>query len=98
MSRPLVRAVQGRKNTPRVDVVHPELTAAQTRVLLALVLVYERDGRATVRSVAEQAGLSSPGSLVRHLRVLRRLGWVTWVDHRAGTLRPTVARIPWGMT
>jgi SOS-response transcriptional repressor LexA len=73
------------------------LTSARIRVLAAVVAVHQRDGRATVRTVAEAAGLSSPGTAMRHLRILRRGGWVTWVDHRSGTLRPTIQSVPHGV-
>lgn len=65
------------------------VSPARTRVLLALIAVYERDGRATVSSVAAEAGRSV---VVTHSRLveLRRLGLVTWTDGTAGTLRPAV--------
>lgn len=71
-----------------------ELTSAQTRVLVALVLVYERDGRATVRTVAAEAGR---GVMVvhAHLKVLRRLGFVC--HEHPGSLRPCLVRVPFGV-
>lgn len=70
-----------------------KVTPAQLRVLLALVAVYERDGRATVRDVQRQAGLASPNTTDAHLRRLRRDGFATWADGRSGTLRPLVRRV-----
>ncbi len=70
------------------------ISPAQTRVLLALIRCYQRDGRATCRSVAEEAGLASVGSVYRHhLPSLRRRGLVAWEPNRAGTLRPLVAPV-----
>lgn len=65
----------------------------QTIVLRALLDVYARDGRATVRSVADQAGRGIK-STHQALGALRRGGWVTWDDHTAGTLRPLCETVP----
>lgn len=67
------------------------VSPAQTRLVLAVLAVHQRDGRATVRSVMDEAGLRSPGSLVQRLRSLRDLGLIAWEDGHAGTLRPGVA-------
>lgn len=69
------------------------VTPPELRVLIALLKVYERDGRATVRSVAQAAGLRGPGSTLGHLRRLRLRGLVAWEDGRTGTLRPAVRRV-----
>lgn len=71
--------------------VHP----TETNVLLALIEVHRRDRRATVRAVAEEAGIA-PSSAYLHLTQLRRRGLVAWesaanVWHR--TLRPLVAPV-----
>lgn len=68
-------------------------SSAELRVLLALVHVVERDGRATVRTVADAAGLASKATAHRHLRGLRALGLVTWTPRTLGTLRPLVRRV-----
>lgn len=69
--------------------LHAEpVTAAQLRVLCALVRVYERDGRATVRDVTEEAGLRSFSTTHNHLRALFAAGFVEWAEGTAGTLRP----------
>lgn len=67
-------------------------SSAETRVLAALVDVYERDGRATVRAVAARANRSiSPTHAA--LSRLRSKGWVSWSSNRDGTLRPLVRTI-----
>lgn len=63
---------------------------AATSTLLALLRVYERDGRATVRSVADERGVAL-SSAYRLLDELRNEGLVTWEDGQAGTLRPLVS-------
>lgn len=63
---------------------------ARTRVLLALITVYQRDGRATVPGVALAAGRSR-AEAHRLLVALREQGLCDWTDGAAGTLRPTVA-------
>lgn len=68
------------------DVISP----ARTRVLLALINVYQRDGRATVREVAEAAD-KSPSTAYTMLLRLRDMGLVYWQPEHAGTLRPAVA-------
>lgn len=56
-------------------------------VLLALVDEYRIEGRATVRSVAERAGV--PLSVThQHLTTLRDRGFVLWAEGTQGTLRP----------
>jgi DNA-binding MarR family transcriptional regulator len=65
---------------------------AQTHVLMALLRVYDRHGRATIRDVADEAGLS----LSRTHSALGRLklaGFVAWEPGRAGTLRPLVEEV-----
>ena len=59
-------------------------------VLTALIAVYDRDRRATVRSVAAEAGMSTTTTFAR-LRRLRRLNLATWSPSRRGTLRPLVS-------
>lgn len=65
------------------------LAPLDTRVLAALIVVHARDGRATVTSVADQAGLSRSATHGR-LVFLRDAGLATWQRRHAGTLRPTV--------
>src|SRR5690349_10765266 len=69
----------------------------QTRTLLALVACHRRDGRATVRSVAEEAGRSVM-TTYHNLLGLRERDLVTWDEGRTGTLRPLVAPVPFGAT
>lgn len=65
------------------DIVSP----ARTRVLLALIAVYQRDGRATVRDVAEAAD-KSPSTTYTMLLGLRDAGFIEWTPRHSGTLRP----------
>lgn len=62
---------------------------SQTRTLLALLTVYHRDGRATVRSVAAEGPLGVPGTH-HNLKALRDAGLVSWEEGRHGSLRPLV--------
>lgn len=66
--------------------LEPLLTPDQTRYLLAVLFLLERDGRATVRGVCKMAGRTE-NAVHTHLVRLRRLGLVTWEDGRYGTLR-----------
>lgn len=68
-------------------------TSAESRVLLALVAVYTRDGRATMRGVARAAGLATVSTAYCHLCALRNLGYVTWDSRVPGSLRPLVAPV-----
>ena len=68
------------------DAVSPALT----RVLLALLAVYARDGRATVRDVRTEAGHRSTAHTHKMLVELARRGLVTWDAGKDGTLRPLV--------
>ena len=69
----------------RDDYVAP----APTRVLLALIRVHQRDGRATVRSVAGEAGICF-STAHAHLVRLQGMGLVAQTEGQTGTLRPTV--------
>lgn len=71
------------------------VSPARTRVLLGLLHVHERDGRATVRSLADETGRSI-NPTHRHLRRLRDAGLVAWTPGSAGTLRPLVTPVPFG--
>lgn len=64
-----------------------------TRILVALMLVYERDGRATFRSVADEVGFTV-SYVWRQFLVLRDAGLVDWEYRRSGTLRPLVGVVP----
>lgn len=55
----------------------------------ALLIVHAHDGRATVRDVADVAGVSV-STAHQHLVDARELGLVTWTPGRAGTLRPAM--------
>ena len=58
-----------------------------TRVFAAVLEVYARDGRATVRSVAREAGVSK-STAHHHLRRLHAEGLVSYTPGCQGTLRP----------
>lgn len=68
------------------------ISGAATNVLLSLVHVYERDGRATVRSVA-QAADRTLNPVHRQLAYLRDEGLVDYTPGKTGTLRPLVRRV-----
>lgn len=68
---------------------------SRTRVFLALVDVYQNQGRATTRQVMNAAGLSSSHSAWSQLVKLRRDGLVSWQDRRSGTLRPLYRPVKW---
>lgn len=63
-----------------------------TRTLLALIRVYERDGRATVRAVAREAGRSIAAT---HFNLVHLIDWalIDWTMGERGTLRPLVGRV-----
>ena len=63
----------------------PNPTPAQMRVLCALSRVWIRDRRATVSSVAEEAGVNG-STCHKHLHALARFGLVR--HDGPGTLRP----------
>lgn len=63
------------------------LPAAQARTLTALIRVYNRDGRATMRTVAAEAD-RNVSVVFGDLQRLRRAGLVAWTDGETGTLRP----------
>lgn len=65
------------------------MSAAQARVLVALIGVRSATGRATVRAVAATAGRSVQSTHAR-LCALEREGLVAWEAGRSGTLRPLV--------
>lgn len=69
------------------------ITPRMTRVLLAVLVVRQRLGRAPLRAVAEAAGYSSVGSMHHVVRKLRDAGLVTWEEGRVATLRPTVGPV-----
>lgn len=62
---------------------------ARTRVLLALLQVYRRDGWASVPAVAETAGVCRSVAHF-HLRRLQAEGLVALTPGQQGTLRPLV--------
>lgn len=66
--------------------LEPILTPSQTRYLLAVLFLLERDGRATIRGVCDVLGVHK-NAVHQQLVRLRKLGFVTWTDHRGGTLR-----------
>lgn len=73
-----------------------DIPPAQTNVLMALLHVFQRDGRATVRSVMEETSLKSASTVHRHLLALRREGLVVWHEGLQASLRPTCRVIPRG--
>lgn len=63
-----------------------------TRVMLAVMTLHERREGITVRAVAGLVELT-PKTTFLHLKQLRRLGLVTWLDgsrRPGGTIMPTV--------
>lgn len=70
---------------------------ARTKVMLALLAEYDRDGRATVRQVGSRASLQSPATAHHHLTALKRDALVAMGDGIQGDLRPTVGIVvgPW---
>jgi predicted transcriptional regulator len=67
------------------------ISPALTNVYVALIHVFERDGRVTVRTVAEAAerGVSATH---KALERLRDAGLIDWEQGRSGTLRPVFRR------
>jgi hypothetical protein len=63
------------------------LPAAQARTLVALIRVYNRAGRATVRDVVHEDGRAI-STVHLSLRLLRRRGLVRWTEGQHGTLTP----------
>jgi SOS-response transcriptional repressor LexA len=70
------------------------LSEAQLAVLRAVVRCHERDGRVTVRGVADEVGFASPNTAHVHLYALRERGLVAWDEGRAGTIRPVGRQAP----
>lgn len=68
--------------------VVPSLSKSQRRLFEAVVVVYERDGRATLRAVGHELMFSSVGGLSRQLKKLRAKGYVDFCG--PGTLRPVL--------
>jgi hypothetical protein len=64
-----------------------------SRVLAALIRVHARDGRATIRAVADAAGMEK-GWVHHRLQELAGEGLVASEPGLTGTLRPLVAPIP----
>lgn len=63
------------------------LPAHEARALAALIRVYARDGRATVRTVAREDGRVF--STVHYMLCkLRKRGLVAWTDGEHGTILP----------
>ncbi|MFA9446589.1 hypothetical protein [Egicoccus sp. AB-alg6-2] len=76
----------------RTDAAHDrpaDLTHRQRQVLAALRRLYERHGYApTLRELADEVGVSSPSTILSHVRVLERRGAI---ERRPG--RPRTARL-----
>lgn len=66
------------------------ITPATTRVLMATCRVIMRDGRATIRTVAAEAGLAS-STAQYHLRKLAEQGLVTKPADMAGAISVPLA-------
>lgn len=72
------------------------ISPARTRVMLALLAVYARDGRATVRSVAAEDGRATT-TTYWHLFALADEGLVGGIGtDKRGALRPLVTAVPMG--
>ena len=74
-------------------VLTDQLLPHQALVLAALLRVHQRDGRATVRSVAAEAG-RTVSTAFKTLNELRQLGLCAWEHGTQGTIRPSVAVHP----
>lgn len=72
-----------------MKLLHSVAGENRTKVLLTLLHLWEKNGRATVREVASGAGLSLEPTLI-HLRGLKAEGLVAWDEGSRGTLRPLV--------
>lgn len=60
-------------------------------VFRAVLKLYDRDGRVTVRDLMDECGLSSPSTVHYHLQSLARAGLVAGIGSgRAGVIRPVV--------
>lgn len=70
-----------------MKIITDSMSDSRTRVYLACLHLFERNGRVTVREVAAGAGMSV-ASTHGHLRALRVKGLVAWDDGSEGTLRP----------
>lgn len=68
------------------------LRDSEARALAALVRVYARDGRATVRTVAEESRLTTHATH-KNLHRLEELDLARGVSVKGG-LHPTVAPVP----
>lgn len=66
-----------------------ELSTPHVRALEVLVRVYDRDGRATFRDVADEAGMALSYCYAA-LSDCRDAGLCSWLAGHAGTLRPLV--------
>lgn len=72
---------------PGIEIPPGALSPALTRVVLATIEVYQRDGRATVRTIAAQADRSLAPTQHQIERAIGR-GLLTAESGRHGTLRP----------
>lgn len=72
------------------------LSGRYAAAYVALARVYERDGRATVRTVAAELGLSSSSSTHYALEALIDLGLATQEPGTHGSLRPAVTAVRLG--
>lgn len=64
----------------------------RTRVLLSLIRLHSTFGRATVRAIAADVGISV-GTAHWHLQHLADEGLIAWDPGKRGTLRPLVERV-----
>lgn len=87
---------RGEHHLPNVD-DEDVLEHGAVTTLIALIVVHELMGRATVREVAMFAGGRSVSTIHHHLLNLRDAGLVDWEDGKGGTLRPLVGVVegPW---
>lgn len=69
------------------------ITRSQLRTLLALIVVYQRDGRATLRAIADELGGASHSGVQYHVKGLVDAGLVAYVPYARGTLRPLVVPV-----
>lgn len=74
------------------EVLLPNLTPAQARVLIAIEQLYQLQGYApTVRELRDRIGYGSVSTIHAHLSSLREAGYVNWVPTMARTLALTDA-------
>lgn len=75
-----------------MKLITDSMSSNRTKVLLTLVRLHEMNGRATMREVADGAGLTLKATY-SHLKALRDEAYCDWEDGTFGTLRPLVSEV-----